>query len=119
MACRPRLNVPSRGKLAYKHKKQYVDHVGRTNKDFRQAADDWIRENRTKSYRSPPKTSGSSSSQAGPSSRAQQQYYDEDDDYEDDDDDYGAYELAPSTPRGPAYPTGPEAQLARDHLRLN
>ncbi len=64
------LNVPSRGKLAYKHKKQYVDHVGRTNKDFRQAADDWIRENRTKSYRSPPKTSGSSSSQAGPSQRS-------------------------------------------------
>lgn len=47
---------------------------------------------------------GPSSAQPGPSSRARQQY---------------AYELASSTSTGPAYPTGPEAELAIDHLRLN
>lgn len=112
------MNVPASGVLAYKYKKQYVDYVGRTNSNFRQAADDWIRINRPKSYRSPPKTSGSSSSQAGPSapgpsSRRQQSSFDDD---TDDDDDY---ELAPSTPRGPAYPIGDEANNALDHLILN
>lgn len=66
-------------------------------------------------------------SQAGASSSQQQYYHDEDDDddyedyedFDDDTDDDDAYELAPSTPRGPAYPTGDEANNALDHLLLN
>jgi len=72
------MNVPSSGVLAYKYKKQYVDYVGRTEPNFRQAADDWIRINRPKSYKS-------------------------DDDYDDDDDDdYSAYQLTSSTSARPS-----------------